>query len=465
MYKIWSAARLVPTALAFLAFAAVPPALSLAAGKPAGGGVPNPGNVQVSPQQSTATLLWTAPTGSVGGYKVAYSVYPETPALLAAVNVGNVTSYCIFGLAPATSYNFKIWSWTKDKKGKESTSSGVQVNCTISPVFYNLRWLDTLGHSNGETDQMNNSGKLVGCVFDRDSDGERTNKRAFYFDGANSHDLNDADFMGSALASNWIADYATSINNSGQIAGRLKATNSESYRGFVYDLSTGTTIVLPPPQSGGNQRSVIINSSGDVVAGEEAVDGTYYITMYHPDPDGGNNGGEYVPGMSWQMPTYPVAFNASGQILLHNGMRFTPSVGWQDFKLTLGVQAVYDMNDQGTFVGTRTVGSTQFPFRFQDPDLVQDFAQNGYAYAVNLQGDVCLTFGSRGYVSYSDRSGLWALDHAVPGDIGWKEADLTWLWDNADRSPTAGAICGNAHFWSEDGSTTQQIRPFLLTPQ
>lgn len=465
MCKKWSAIGLVPAALAFLALAAVWPALTLAAEKPAGGGVKDPVNVTVSPLGSTAKLQWTAPNTSVGGYKVAYSVDPAIPLLSAAVNVGNVTSYTIFGLAPATRYNFKVWSWTKDKKGNESTSSGVQVSCTTPPVFYDLHWLDTLGRTDGQMEQMNNWGEVVGYVFDRNwnDDGSlyRTNRGAFYFNGVDSIDLNT--LMGPALAGKWIATYAYSINDSGQIAGSLRATDSEAQQGFVYDTSTGTTILLPPPPLGGTQWSQKINVRGDVVAAE-SVGGTYYITMYYPNRDGAGNIFEYVPGPSWEVPnSYPRVINASGQILLNNAMRYTPDVGWQDFKLTLNAVSGCDMNELGTFVGTRGVGSKSFAYRFEDPASVQDFAPDSLAAAVNLQGDVCFSLGHRGYVYYSDLSGWWALDNAVPIDETWQAAGLTWIKDMTDRSgTTAGAICGDVIFGT---NVTTLSKPFLLTPQ
>ena len=117
--------------VAILIALATQTAVVLAAGKPGGGGVPNPLNLRVTPQifrrtsWSGVRLPLRLP---VTRWPTASS--PTEPTLGAAVDVGKVLLYWVPDITPLTTYKFKVWSY--DRKG--NMSSGVTVTGTTKSL-------------------------------------------------------------------------------------------------------------------------------------------------------------------------------------------------------------------------------------------------------------------------------------------------------------------------------------------
>lgn len=268
----------------------------------------------------------------------------------------------------------------------------------------------------------------------------------------------------------WLAIKASGMNESGQIVGQAKNVDTGETRGFMFDPQGPQCVLLPPPLHSPGQTAREINNFGDILASE----GGGWITQYTWDA----SNDEYVLTDSWQKnSSIIVGFNDSGQILLVNGLRYTPGIGWEDFSATTyGIKFYRGMSNIGAFVGAREEGKGKFPTRFcyrftdGDPDEMLDIVEGaGTASDVNSDGDVCLIPGHRGFI-YTDEDGLWALDNMVTGDPAdvedWGNALFTYVRKISDRDETGfRSICGRAVFSTKfRGKTTTTVSAFLLTP-
>jgi hypothetical protein len=239
----------------------------------------------------------------------------------------------------------------------------------------------------------------------------------------------------------------------------------------MFDPESRLCVLLPQPLNGLGQTAEKINNLGDIVASEEGGWKTQYA--WDDDLDG------YVLVDSWQEESSITAFNDRGQILLSNGLRYTPSTGWEDFSATYDIRFAVGMNNDGTFVGKREKkerGTRRFSFRFTDgsdgnPAEMLDIMENDRsAWDVNSHGDVCITDVCRAHL-YMDDHGLWALDDMVIGataDVeNWTDSLITYATDTSDRDATGfGSICGHAYkITTIDKKTrTRTMTAFILTP-
>ena len=57
--------------------------------------------------------------------------------------------------------------------------------------------------------------------------------------------------------------------------------------------------------------------------------------------------------------TYVTDFNDARQILLVDGQRYTPDIGWENFGSEYGISFASGMNNDGMFVGKRVVGRSK----------------------------------------------------------------------------------------------------------
>jgi hypothetical protein len=344
------------------------------------------------------------------------------------------------------------------------------------PVNYWITWFDSLGRNqaypNGMSDVDDVGTVIVGTVYDTiySTDGAyNTNHTAFVYLASLDQvdDLND--LIADPSFDGWTANAANGINMSGQIVGQARNDETSETRGFVFDMfgSEPSCVLLPVPVNSPGQTAVRVNVLGDVVAAE----GGGWKTLYGWDAA---ENGYFVVG-SWQTGSSLTAFNDFGQILLVDGRRYTPGIGWENFGTTYGIQFAMGMNNFGTFVGKRETTSKKprrFCFRFTDgdPDQMLDIMESSRsAWDVNWYGDTCITDTRRAFL-YTDEEGLWALDDLVTGatvDVeDWENASITYARHINDRDETGfGSICGNAVFSTTvRGKTTSTMHPFLLTP-
>lgn len=344
------------------------------------------------------------------------------------------------------------------------------------PVRYLVTWLDSLGRSDVITGDVNSLGQVVGESRNLSADGTTyIDRTAFVYDRSLDlaiDGLIDGDVCNLNVltpVSGWTLTQAWGINEFSQIVGSAQNNTTGESRGFVINAAWTQCVLLPSPNAShpSGQYAKRINNLGDVLA----LEGGGWITTYTWNA---TSNLYYVTG-SWQQNSTPQAYNDFGQILLVNGLRYTPGIeGWTNFATTYGIFFAMGMNNSGMFVGGRTVGRTRYCFRFTDPNQMFDIAQGVRATSdINTDGDVCLMpgSGSRGSI-YTNHDGLWALDNMVNGtasDVAnWKNAVITYteaMSDDVVFPPGTGFgfICGRGVF-STSGNSTSTSRAYLLTP-
>ena len=346
------------------------------------------------------------------------------------------------------------------------------------PVEYLITWLDRLGRERALTEDMNNAGNVVGSVYDYvDLDGGYyTNRTAFVYVASLDQVIDLNEMINGMLDDDdpsfdgWTATSANGINDLGQIAGSAENDVTGETRGFMFDPQGPLCVLLPQPLNGPGQTAVKINNLSDIVATEEGG----WKTQYE-----GNALDGYALVGSWLRESSITAFNDRGQILLSNGLRYTPGAGWEDFSATYDILFAVGMNNDGTFVGSREKkerGTRRFSFRFTDgsdgnpAEMLDIMANVRSAWDVNSHGDVCITDVVRAHL-YMDDHGLWALDDMVIGataDVeNWTDSSITYATDISDRDATGfGSISGYAYKITtiDKKTTTRTMTAFILTP-
>ena len=268
----------------------------------------------------------------------------------------------------------------------------------------------------------------------------------------------------------WTLIVAYDINDVNQIVGWAQNKATLETRGFVTNYPSTECTLLPRPTIPGFQRAARINNSGEIVAAE----GNASVVLYRWD----TNTNKYVRGLTLQPPTTLIdsrrgviitGFNDVGQILVSPGVRYTPVVGWQDFGATYGIYMSNGMNQYGSFVGNRNVGTKSYAFRYTDATGMLDFTPVNYsARDINLDGDVCISPGK----VYSEKLKLLlTLNDLVVGNTtdptvlaDWKNANNIFPRAMTDRiAPTDfGAISGAATFYTKN---FDYHKAFLLWPK
>ena len=345
------------------------------------------------------------------------------------------------------------------------------------PVNYRITWLDPLGKMFPRVEDVNNWGVVVGEVHN--TGGVGVDSLAFVYAGALNGAVIDLDSyvvtmigeIGETVnRADWTLIVAYDINDVNQIVGWAQNKATLETRGFVTNDPWTTCTLLPPPTIPGFQRAARINNFGEIVAAE----GNASVVLYRWD----TNTNKYVRGLTLQPPTTLIdsrrgviitGFNDVGQILVSPGVRYTPVVGWQDFGATYGIYMSNGMNQYGSFVGNRNVGTKSYAFRYTDATGMLDFTPVNYsARDINLDGDVCISPGK----VYSEKLKLLlTLNDLVVGNTtdptvlaDWKNANNIFPRAMTDRiAPTDfGAISGAATFYTKN---FDYHKAFLLWPK
>jgi probable HAF family extracellular repeat protein len=330
--------------------------------------------------------------------------------------------------------------------------------CNFSQATtYNVTDLGTLGGSWSGASSINESGQIAGSSSPTASG----DSHAFLYSGGTMRDLGTLSGTSS---------YAYGINNSGQVVG--KAAIGKDYLGnfichaFLYSGSTMTDL-----GTFGGEESIAndINDSGQVAGWADLRDNEPYICcafLY-------NGSSMHSLGAFGYWGSSAMGINNYGQVVGETAINeidengnpvhhaFLYSDGTMTDLGTLGGMDsyAYGINDSGQIVGeaAQTTGSTAYHAFLYSDGTMKDLGTLGglsYAQGINANGQIVGASQSTGYTFHAflyDGSTMTDLNTLINPSSGWT---LNYANDIND----AGQIVGQGYNGSE-------YHAFLLTPK
>ncbi len=323
-----------------------------------------------SPTKYTTTLNWTSGGGATAGFKIAYQTGTTAPNDCASgtvVDVGNVSTYQILGLTPATDYAFRICSYD----GSNRLSIGIPVNTTTLDGWEQQAYIkavnsgaeDFFGHSvsiSGDT-------LAVGAILEDSSQNTITNGNTA---SANNFLINSgAVYIYKRSGNTWIQE------------AYIKTPNSDQNDQFGISISlSGDSLAAGAVNEASNQTII---TNGNTASGDNSnfVSGAVYVFKR--------------TGVSWAQQAYIKAVNNNA------GDSFGASVSLSGDSLAVG--ATIESSNQTTITNGATASTNN------------SNANSGAVYVYKRTGN---SWAQEAYIKAvnNDSGDLFGLSTSLSGD-------------------------------------------------